>query len=142
MAARPPKQPPSRRRSREEETSPPAPPPRARAQSDRHTSKRPKVTERAHSDSDEVRDQEDADEDEEEQEDAPDESQAGSSRNGGTVVGILSSIYQELKTETKVNATRHKVLEARLTALAERSSSGPSSAMGSPLVSFTSFQLL
>ena len=137
MAARQPKQPPSRRRSREEETATPAPPPRARGQPGR-APKRPKVM--AHSESDEDRDQEDAAEDEEE--DAEDESQAGSSRNEPTVINVLVAIQRELQLARKTDATRHKVVLASLVALTERTSSGPSSAMGSPLVSFTSFQLL
>ena len=137
MAARPPKQPASRRRSREEETPTPAPPPRARGQPGR-APKRPKVM--AHSESDEDRDEEDADEDEEE--DAEDESQAGSSRNEPTAINVLVAIQRELQLARKTEATRHKVVLASLVALTERTSSGPSSAMGSPLVSFTSFQLL
>ena len=137
MAARQAKQPTSKRRSREEETPPPAPPPRARGQPER-APKRTKVM--AHSESDEDRDQEDADEDEEE--DAEDESQAGSSRNEPTVINVLVAIQRELQLARKTDATRHKVVLASLVALTERTSSGPSSAMGSPLVSFTSFQLL
>jgi hypothetical protein len=137
MAARQGKQPASRRRPREEEAPPPAPPPRARGQQDRHP-KRPKVFER--SDSDE--DQEDADEDEEEQEDAADESQAGPSRNAPTVLNVLVAIQRELKLARQTASTSHKVVLANLVALKERTSSAPSSAVGSPLVSFTSFQLV
>ena len=139
MAARQAKQPTSKRRSREEETPPPAPPPRARGQPER-APKRTKVM--AHSESDEDRDQEDADEDEEEQEDAPDESQAGSSRNEPTVLHVLVAIQRELQRARKTDATHHKVVLASLVALTERTSSAPSSAVGSPLVSFTSFQLV
>ncbi len=92
----------------------------------------------------EDRDQEDADKDEEEQDDAADESQSGSSRNGNdSLMKVMVSIYRELKAASKAAHTRHKVINAPLTALVERtSSSAPSSAMGSPLVIFTSFQLL
>ena len=94
----------------------------------------------AHSESDEDRDQEDAAEDEEE--DAEDESQAGSSRNEPTVINVLVAIQRELQLARKTDATRHKVVLASLVALTERTSSAPSSAVGSPLVSFTSFQLV
>jgi hypothetical protein len=96
----------------------------------------------AQSGSEEDRDKEDADEDEEEQEDAADESEAGSSRNEGSVVTVLVAIHRERKLARKTADTRHKVLSASITDLAERTSSTPSSAMGSPLVSFTYFPLL
>jgi hypothetical protein len=92
----------------------------------------------AQSESDEDRDQEDADEDEEE--DAEDDSQAGPSRNEPTVINVLVSIQRELKLARQTEATRHKVVLASFAALTERNSSTPSSAVGSPLVSFTSFQ--
>jgi hypothetical protein len=94
----------------------------------------------AHSESDEDRDQEDADEDEEE--DAEDAFQAGSSRNEPTVINVFVAIQREMQLARKTEATRHKVLLASFAALTERNSSAPSSVVGSPLVSFTSFQLV
>ena len=130
----------ARSRRRERTESPPPNP--GRAPRDRHLNKRTKGTQLAHSDSDEDRQEEDSaeDESEEEKEAAHEELQGGSGRNGA-IVNLLSLIHKELKTQRKTADVRHKVMTATLAVLLEKNNSIPSSALGSPLVSFTTFQI-